>query len=221
MRRKKTSGQRAHRGYDFLEEVHPRRLQLIGAITLAWNWIEGAIDTSLAISLETHPDMWTEVTSRINGMDGKLELLRKCLSLTGYPPPPPDSEMLVRNAIGAVATYKRLRDGIIHARLIDPKSVIADTSQRRGVTDEVLLSEEALQRLYDRLSLLVREIDMMVLFYFYRWKISEEPIETQRMQLAREFLVSATQFGDLQRTREALPPLPEFPPDDVGQLPGR
>ena len=58
------------------EVLREERLQAIGAIMLAWNWIEGAIDTSLAVALELHPDMWTDITSRINGMDGKIAILK-------------------------------------------------------------------------------------------------------------------------------------------------
>jgi hypothetical protein len=95
--------------------------------------------------------------------------------------------------------------------LVHPDEVIADTPQRRGVTDEVLLSEDALSSLYDRLSLLVREVDQMVLLYFHRWRLSEEADEEKRQQLARDFIRVRAQFLALREAREALPPLPKFP----------
>lgn len=211
MRRRKTEAPKAYRSYDFLLEVDSKRLQLIGAITLAWNWIEGAIDASLGIGIEAHPDMWVEITSRINGMDGKIALLRKSLDLDGYPPLPNHSDLFVRRALNAVETYKKLRDGIIHARLVHPENVVADTVQRRGLTDEVLISEHSLTELYGRLSLLVRETDQLVLIYFHRWQLSEQTEKPVREELAERLVAALYELSRLQQTREALPPLPDFP----------
>jgi hypothetical protein len=226
VRRKKSGEQRAYRSYDFLQDVQPRRLQLIGAITLAWNWIDGAVDATLGVALELHPDMWVQVTSRINGMDGKIALLKVALGLQGYPPLPDGTDPAIRKTLGAIETNKRLRDGIIHARLIHPEEIIADSAHRRGMTDEVLLSEDALSSLYNLLSLLVREVDQLVILYYYRWRLSEESEEEPRQLLAGAFLQARALYLDLQKKREELPPLPEFPDppqappaSEVGPLP--
>ena len=86
MRRRSTGNeQRPYQDYEFLQDVEPDRLKTIGAIILAWNWIEGALDTSLAIALELHPDMWVEVTSRFGGLDGKTAILKKYADLFKQP----------------------------------------------------------------------------------------------------------------------------------------
>src|ERR1700755_3056777 len=77
---------REYRKADFLAEVEPRRLQLIGAIALAWNWIEGGIDTALCMCLELKSSLWIAVGSRINGIDGKLQIIRESLNVEGLAP---------------------------------------------------------------------------------------------------------------------------------------
>jgi len=218
MRRHKKGDQSPRRGFDYLKKVDAPRLRLMGAITLAWNWIEWTIDVALAVSLETHPDMWLELTSRINGMEGKVELLKKTLALSGYPPLPDGADPLVRKFLGAVGSYKKLRDGLIHARLTEPKAIIAETVQRRGVTDEMLVSREALKQLYDHLSLLGREAEYALQVYFFSVGASQRNgTKRKRLQDAERLLQALVQLRLHLQTREALLPLPEFP--DAPQAP--
>jgi hypothetical protein len=211
IRRRKTGGQRPYKKYDFWAEVDTNRLEAIGAIALAWNWIEGAIDTCVAMALEIHPDMWVDVTSRINGMDGKTAILKKCLPLEGYPQLSSETQLPIRKTINAVERYKKLRDGIIHARLIHPDAIIADTAQRKGLTDEVLLSEMALMILYRHLQDLAEEVDWLVMIFYYRHRASERALEDERQQNEEHLRQSLALHHQAQTTREGLPPLPEFP----------
>jgi hypothetical protein len=210
-RRRKDKAQRPYRKYDFLAEVESDRLQYIGAITLAWNWIEGAIDGCLGVALDLHPDMWVEVTSRINGMDGKFEILRRSLTLDGYIRPPEDVSLQIRKTINAIENYKKLRDGIIHVRLVHPDAIIADTVQRKGITDEMLVSDMALLGLYNHLEHLAEEADWLVRIFYYRWCLSEKSQEDERPQLEDNLRSCVALHRQYQTTREGLPPLPEFP----------
>jgi hypothetical protein len=52
------------------------QLTEIGAVTLKWNQIDFFVDWLLLIVLNLPIGLWLQVTKRINGMDGKLEILR-------------------------------------------------------------------------------------------------------------------------------------------------
>jgi hypothetical protein len=202
------SKDRPFQDYDFLNDIDPDRLKLIGAIILAWNWTEGALDTSLAIALELHPDMWVEVTSRFSGLDEKTALLKRYSTLFAQP----DEQTLpIRKALNAFENLKKYRDGVVHARVIDPNSDTADTAQRKGRTDEVLVSRDALNWLYDQLSVLRREMDEVVSFFYYRWLATTTKSNNKRQQALRDFQDTLVRLRGYQEQREYLPPPPVFP----------
>ena len=214
MRRKSnTSSSLAdYKKYDFLAEVDGERLKLIGAIALAWNWIEGALDATLAMSLELAADMWVEVSSRINGIDGKTALIKRSLTLdNGLPKFEEDDLLILRKAINAIENNKRFRDGLIHARMIHPEAIISQTSQRKGVADEVLMTAEALNALYNLYAALGEEMDAFVRVIFVRLDLGGRLKERGNKLTEEHLRWSLAQLREAQTKREALPPLPEFP----------
>jgi hypothetical protein len=211
MRRKAISGSKEYRKYDFLTEVDPERLKLIGAITLAWNWIEGALDASLCMATNIHASMWIDFASRINGIDGKIGLLKKGLVVEPKGILSDRDVATIKESIGQVEGVKRLRDGVIHARVIHPDAVVADTAQRKGIRDEVLLSEEALTVLYARLATISLEMDWVVQAVFFRQLLGSEMPDDARRQGEEMLRYSLAQLRDCQTTRAKIPPLPEFP----------
>ena len=214
MRRKSnTSSSLAdYKKYDFLAEVDGERLKLIGAIALAWNWIEGALDATLAMSLELAADMWVEVSSRINGIDGKTALIKRSLTLAnGLPKFEEDDLLILRKAINAIENNKRFRDGLIHARMIHPEAIISQTSQRKGVADEVLMTAEALNALYNLYAALGEEMDAFVRVIFVRLDLGGRLKERGNKLTEEHLRWSLAQLREAQTKREALPPLPEFP----------
>jgi hypothetical protein len=210
MRRRSTDPHRTYQEYDFLNDVAPEKLQLIGAISLAWNWLEGAIDAALGMALELHPDMWLEVSGRVNGMDAKLGIIRASVRLFDDALPK-QTQINVKQTLTAVEGLKKLRDGVIHVRLTDPNAEVADTPQRRTNVDEVLISIDALQGLYDRLNLLAKEANEVAVYFKERWLIMHTASDDTRKQAAASFRQSTTLLQELQTQRAALPPLPEFP----------
>lgn len=207
--------------FDFLTEVDGDRLQLIGAITLAWNWIEGALDATLAMSLELVSEMWLEVTSRINGIDGKIALVRRTLTLEhGLPQFAESDELVARKTLNAIESYKRYRDGLIHARMVHPDAIISQTSQRKGISDEILMTSEALKALYDHLAALAEEVDVFVRVIFVRLDMGGR-LKARDEQLTEEHLLwCLALLHEAQTKRESLPPLPEFP-DEPQEPPAR
>ncbi|WP_156404935.1 hypothetical protein [Sphingomonas sp. Root241] len=210
MRRRSTESNRVYQEFDFLTDVDAKRLQLIGAISLAWNWLEGAIDAALGMALELHPSMWLEVSGRVNGMDAKLGIIRASVCLFDGTIPV-ETQNLVKQTLTHVGDHKKLRDGVIHVRLVHPDAEVAETPQRRTNVDEVLISAAALQGLYDRLNLLAKEANEVAIYFKDRWLIQHTESDETRTQAAASFRQSMALLLDLQKRRVALPPLPEFP----------
>lgn len=194
--------------YDFMNDVGANRLQAIGAICLAWNWLEGAVDEALGAGLGLHPDLFFPVNSRINGMDGKLGVIRACL--THYSTVEEVHVKTVQTSLGAIGNYKKLRDGVIHVRLLSSDAIIGETPQWKSV-DEVLVSEEALFALYRRLEILAWEAMEITKHFYTRHLIMHTNEENVKRRAVEGFQRATARLQDLQKDREALPPLPEFP----------
>jgi hypothetical protein len=98
-----------------------------------------------------------EVLSRINGVDGKIELAKiGMLELSADE----QTVNLLAQTLGEAGfkEHKKYRDAVIHARVSDAPAGIALSPARRGKIDEVLLTVDALNGLYDRLALVRLEL---------------------------------------------------------------
>ena len=137
---------------------------------------------------------------------------------------------LIADTFGAVEEYKRYRDGVEHALIVNKVSMVAQIVQRRGVLDDVLVSEDALNALYERLVavdqevfLLLKAIMMLHLPEMGRRKFKLGEVSASMQESAErgaaEYLL---QLLDLQQKRKALRKLPEFPdpPQDHQDLEG-
>src|SRR5688500_16059639 len=148
MRRKSTGPKDAGGEFNPRKDISAERLKAIAGILLVWNYIESVLDVALPTSLQLQHAVWNDVTSRINGMDGKIAIFKASVAAQG---PSNDVKLIISKTLNAVETYKRFRDGLIHVRIVHPRAIVADTIQRKGVADEVLISQEALDALYERL----------------------------------------------------------------------
>jgi hypothetical protein len=195
--------------YSVLDDVDKEQLQLIGAICLEWNFIEDMIDYALFQVLELEYEPSLEVTSRINGMDGKLEILRKAAQLQKKFPEP--YLKVIGITTGGVEEHKRYRDGVVHVRLLDPTSEVAPTSIRRGKSDEVLISKPALQALYARLAILAEETLALGDALGFTFLDGEDCFDPTRAEASECFQAYFAQVQEHQKHRQSLPPLPKFP----------
>src|SRR5262249_14218830 len=153
MRRKWTSIARQRRSIghkrDIREFLEPEQLQNFAASCLTWNRIENAINVAVAFCLSLPPSLRLEVVSRINGFDGKTAILHAALRRHFRLADP--SYNALAASLGDSAKYRRFRDGIAHAYVVDPNEPVAMTAQRQGKLDEVLITKDALGRLNEHL----------------------------------------------------------------------
>ena len=200
--------------YNVLEHVDPNKLELIGAICLEWNFIEDMVDEVLSETLRITVPLRADITSRIYGLEAKTELIKK--AVRRYIIFSKAEAYLIAGTIGAINAHRKYRDGVIHARVFDPQSDIALTSPKKGHYDDVLVSEDALAALLERLMILSDEITLVYRlvepYYFDEWDLKPEGhIDPKKLRTSQGFRDAFAQLQEHQSRRLSLPPLPEFP----------
>jgi hypothetical protein len=117
-----------------LQNIKPELLAAFGAVTLAWNQVDGMIDSILCAALQLHSDLRVDVRSRINGFDGKIGIIKKALQV--HFGTFPDVCRFAQVSLGACELYKTYRDGVAHARPNRGDDPIAVTADKRGDSQE-------------------------------------------------------------------------------------
>jgi len=175
MKRRITKRRSGPRAYDIRKELSKDQLAALGAVTLAWNDVEAMIDVLLCVVSGLHHRMWREFTTRINGIEGKFALIKSAIrDRYGFA----DNSATVRDfssTLDAAAQYRKYRDTIIHSRIVDTEQSIGEMTIRRDRLEEVLLTSDALNKLYDKLFVLRNEIMGLISFF--------EGVENLRVRL--------------------------------------
>ena len=205
------------------KDLTKTQLAGIGAVTLSYNENERLVDIILSSLLDLDKLVAPEVTSRINGMDGKIAIIKSAVKSTGATE---EAQNLISNTLGnsGFSEFKKYRDAIIHAIVLDAPSGIGSGPVNRGKCSEVLLTTKALNSLYRQQTVLRLElIEAMKLAtvlkvakrHDLRCSVCAEPVrapkELQPPPLESEIQAATSQLLKRQRRRLSLPPLPEFP----------
>jgi hypothetical protein len=110
MRRPRSTTIQSERGADLRKNLTSEQLEWIGTIIIAWNELEILIDFAMNIGLGVSAALWFEVSTRINGIDGKVELIRQAKSEFL------EIDQSISSAIGrtlnGVTECKKYRDGV-------------------------------------------------------------------------------------------------------------
>lgn len=198
---------------DVRRELKPELLAGIGAVCITWNLIEDSIDMAVTTALDITFLLRVDITSRIHGLDGKLAIIRKALQT--YPIFAALNKDVIRETLSAIETHKRYRDGVIHARIIDPDDPVAETPKGRGATDEVLVTQQSLDALYARLRLLKEETSA-VAFLIHLSRLRQAAIDDRGIELAElQSQDTTARLRNYQQSRLSLPPLPPFPEEQI------
>ena len=224
MRRKAENAKYTSKPFDIKKDIKPEWLAQFGAISVAWNDIEAAIDVGFCMAIFLDRTFWSEVQSRINGLDGKFALIKT--GYRAYPVLPDEIIQLMDDTIAAVSGHKGHRDSLTHVRLIDPSADVAPANQSRGTQYQVLITQEALDRLYDHLRALQVEMGLILQILHQRFQIrtwmeeasgpeavTSDPRIEPAAAIVRE---CAAQLREHQKSRRELPPLPQFPEQPSG-----
>jgi hypothetical protein len=228
MRRPRTV-RHGKRSGDIRRDVSETQLAAIGSVALAYNEAEVLIDILISLALGLFANVAHEVTARINGMDGKIEIAKAAMREIGAS----EGFMgLLGDTLGGgsgFGRYKKYRDAVIHARILDAPAAIALTPGRRGKTDEVLLTVDALNGLFDRLVLVRLElieacnVAIRLSTKLHLALVAKATIaissdrdraaqiaDRSKSQLEQEIHEALSRYREHQKNRRSLPPLPEF-----------
>ena len=214
------------RSGDIRKDLSQSQLAGIGSVTIAYNEVETLIDILLALSLKLHPSLPAALTSCINGVDGKVELLKVAYKALG-------ANSSVMDALGeclgegGFSLLKKYRDGVIHARVLDASIGIGRTIAKRGKFDEILLTTEALDGIYVRLVSIREELMVFAMItsallshaaVVYSGKLlkSDYPkidrsVDKHKTDTEQDIQALLSRYRGHQKNRLSLPPLPEFP----------
>lgn len=240
MKRKGT--QKVHIDYtgDVRRDLSANQLELIGAIAIAYNEAEIFLDIMIAIALRLPAPVTAEFSSRVNGVEGKILILKQCVEclcgIDGFSEAL--DQTLGKSGFNGLRTY---RNTIIHARLINKHNSIGVTNPVKGAFTEVLLNKTALEGVYNRLIAMATELQYCCR-YVRRARELVDFLDQQNTlravsrrkpdQLAQIDRACAqtqiegvsdlkellAQVRECQRQRISLPPLPEFP-TGLGETP--
>jgi hypothetical protein len=188
------------------------QLKYIGAVAMLYNDVEGLVNDLCAVGLHI-PIRDEEVTTRINGLEGKYALIKLCAKHWGFD----EQELsMLGDALGDGGFHglKKWRDGVVHARLHDINSAVATLTQKQGKTEEILLSSDALKGLYERLEWMRRELSGFLKILRKKSRIKRGDFAAQHKErLEQEVQAEWLRVRERRSQRQSLPPMPEFPPD--------
>lgn len=194
----------------FEQDFSKDQLAGVGMVALMFNHAERIIDGLFHSAVQLHTRFYPHVTSRINGIDGKIEIIHVGLRHMGF-----DAEL--RNEIqeclgkGAFGHAKSLRDAVVHARILDSELQIGETAPRQGKTYEILLKPAALWALAHYIASIGAEIastGALVDSYLNLVRGHDGP---DKEQLEAKFRECFAQRRSHRMYRLSLPQLPEFP----------
>lgn len=190
-------------------DLTEKQLIGIGLVAITYNEAEILIDVLLSSLLGTSPKMSLELTSRINGIDGKIELIK--LGVKDLESPASFLSLLTKSlgkeGNNGFSELKKYRDGIIHARILDASLGIGLTPGKRGTIYDILLTSPALEAVAERLSIMRHElIEISNIIMKLRALVGQPKL--LREQEIQQLIPLYQQH---QKNRLSLAPLPEFP----------
>ena len=213
MRRKIIPG--SDMGDIFYQEVNDPRKQIstdqlaaIGAIAIAWNYVDAEVDTTLERVAAIDGHISLAVTSRINGFDGKIAIIKDAMIAVCNIPE--EVRTIISATLGAAEEHKKYRDSVIHARILTADSAIAPANANRGTTYETIVTVEALNTLYERIITIYYE--MIEIAYVTMMYAALPTVEGDERRSYEDTIQSCVfQLQCNQQLRARLPQLPKFP----------
>ena len=182
----------------------------LGAMALAFNETEAAIDRLFFVVTALSDKLQMEVSTRVGGIDGKIEIIKRGGEqfLTG-------SELHQFQETlgeGVFGTLKDYRDGAIHVRHLNPSTGVGVKVDRRARVFDYLVRETTLDVAYNLLIAIRKELDeATTLIQGIRSLNSLSDSDPNRALLEAKLAAIRYQFQLCRTERLKLPQLPEFP----------
>jgi hypothetical protein len=195
---------------DIKRDLPEKQLAAYGAAALAYNILEDEIDALLYVVTNVPDWLAKEVSSRIHGLDGKTAIIQKAIEKSALDAA---DQKTAKEAVAEFGEFKKIRDAMIHTRIIDASIGIGLSDRTRGdKAFEVLLSQEALDTLYDHIAALEKELSSLgSLLGAANTLKNAAPDDPNRARYEEAIGVHQAQFRENHRRRRSLKPLPKFP----------
>lgn len=184
------------------------QLVCIARIALIWNSIDETANITLEAALAVPSPMMMQVATRINGFDGKVELIKQYAAFVSD-----DTALLsdIGESLSFAKTAKTYRDAVVHT--------IPDFERGRGKTIKtqarvlrIDISRGALTNIYAHVGYV--DLELVEVMDIIRALRREETSESEvvKQQAAREIADCLGQLRFLHGARKMLPRLPPLPP---------
>jgi hypothetical protein len=208
--RTKHTPKRIYQVVDIKKDIPEKHLAAIGAMALAFNEAEAALDRLFYVATELPEVLKLEVSTRIHGLDGKIPITKKAAAQFLEADAQEQLEELLGE--GVFSLLKDYRDGVIHARHINPATGVGVKVDRQARVYDYLVQETTLNIAYSILVAIRQELDEAVTLVgamqLLKGAAADDP---KRGQFEAEVATYRVRFQQRRIARQALPPLPEFP----------
>jgi hypothetical protein len=208
--RSKRTQKIAYRVVDIKRDIPENHLAALGALALAFNEAEAAIDRLFFIITDLSDPLQLEVLTRINGLEGKIAITKVgAAHLLDTAELEQLQELLGE---GVFMNIKDYRDGVIHARHVNAATGIGTKVDRRASMYDYLVAKKALDAAYNILVVVRRELDEAITLAqgikAFKSLAADDP---NKVQLEAKISDCRSRFRDCRRERQSLPPIPKFP----------
>jgi hypothetical protein len=208
-RRTKDTQTISRRVVDIKNEIPESQLAAIGAMTLAFNEAEAALDRLFFVVTGLTDTLQLEISTRIGGLD-KIEIAKKgAAQFLDEPSLRLLQELLGDGVFGKLKDY---RDGAIHVRHLNPSTGVGVKVDRKAKVFDYLVSEKVLNIAYNLLVAVQKELDEVATLTqgMKALKLLADG-DPKRAPLEAKITTCHSQVQLYRTERLALPQLPEFP----------
>ena len=207
---------------DPAKDLSGEQLRLIGAIAIAWNYLEVQHNTLFSIATRTPVYLMREIAPRINGFEGIKAVTVK--SINKYIQLPDEVRKEAVSTLEAAHESKAFRDALIHSTVLMPQRLGLNNRGGNKKAWEILITEEALSYLHrwtvaiaEELGLLCLLLDEFMAYSKYLNESKDRP-ENLAIEIGSDEALSAqfvqdhlTRFRESQSHRRSLRRPTKFP----------
>jgi hypothetical protein len=194
---------------DVKQDFSRDQLAAVGAVTLVFNELQSTVEAMLQVATGIPEWLFSEVGSRINGLDGKIAIIKSIIDRV-FSEPKNIAE--IKHSVGTFLEFKGYRDAIIHARVLNAALGIGLSSERRAQESEVLLRAADLDTFYDHIVALQKEIFSASNLLASTLALKSLASDDQnKAQCEESVQAHRNQFLESRNHRRSLTPMPKFP----------
>jgi hypothetical protein len=196
----------AHPRGKMKQELTIHQLAAIGAIALAYNELELAIDTVLLAVLELP---CAAVSSSFNNIDDKITTITNEVShiITEQ-----NDQEQIKGALRTFREFTIYRDAINHVRIMNLMGHVRVDPKLRGAKSATIFSDGSLNAFYDHLIALEKELTsaaMLIKSISTLKSLASDDPKTELYEEGKR--VCSFQFRGYGTRRQTLPQIPRFP----------